>query len=125
MAKGIGNRARSPPSVFDFATSKIQKHGGTKMYYDLKECGARIQALRKEKGMTQEQLATKLNINTDSLGKIERGIKGFSIDLLIEIAVFFDASLDYIVLGREMQIDVTKQALGSIINQLVNLEKKL
>ena len=28
MAKGIGNRARSPPSVFDFATSKIQKHGG-------------------------------------------------------------------------------------------------
>lgn len=52
-------------------------------------------------------------------------IKGFSIDLLIEIAVFFDASLDYIVLGREMQIDVTKQALGSIINQLVNLEKKL
>ena len=60
-----------------------------------------------------------------SLGKIERGIKGFSIDLLIEIAVFFDTSLDYIVLGREMQIDVTKQALGSIINQLVNLEKKL
>lgn len=95
------------------------------MYYDLKECGARIQALRKENGMTQEQLATKLNINTDSLGKIERGIKWFSIDLLIEIAVFFDASLDYIVLGREMQIDVTKQALGSIINQLVDLEKKL
>ena len=24
MAKGIENRARSPPSVFDFATSKIQ-----------------------------------------------------------------------------------------------------
>lgn len=95
------------------------------MYYDLKECGARIQALRKEKGMTQEQLATKLNINTDSLGKIERGIKGFSIDLLIEMAVFFDASLDYIVLGREMQIDVTKQTLGFIINQLVDLEKKL
>ncbi|EJW98274.1 hypothetical protein EVA_13620 [gut metagenome] len=38
--------------------------------------------------------------------------------------MFFDASLDYIVLGREMQIDVTKQALGSIINQLVDLEKK-
>ena len=34
MAKGIENRARSPPAVFDFATSQIQKHGGTKMYYD-------------------------------------------------------------------------------------------
>ena len=32
MAKGIENRARSPPAVFDFATSQIQKHGGTKMY---------------------------------------------------------------------------------------------
>ena len=28
MAKGIEKQARSPPSVFDFATSKIQKHGG-------------------------------------------------------------------------------------------------
>lgn len=44
MAKGIENRARSPPSVFDFATSKIQKHGGTKMYYDLVESGKRIKA---------------------------------------------------------------------------------
>lgn len=95
------------------------------MYYDLKESGARIQALRKEKGLTQEQLAAKLNINTDSLGKIERGIKGLSIDLLIEIAVFFSVSLDYIVLGREMQIDLTKQTLGSIINQLTDLEKRL
>lgn len=48
MAKGIENRARSPPAVFDFATSQIQKHGGTKMYYDLVESGKRIKALRKE-----------------------------------------------------------------------------
>lgn len=55
MAKGIENRARSPPAVFDFATSQIQKHGGTKMYYDLVESGKRIKALRKEHGLTQEQ----------------------------------------------------------------------
>lgn len=52
MAKGIENRARSPPAVFDFATSQIQKHGGTKMYYDLVESGKRIKALRKEHGLT-------------------------------------------------------------------------
>ena len=95
------------------------------MFYDLKESGARIQALRKQKGLTQEQLAEKLNINTNSLGKIERGLNGLSIDLLIEIGVFFGTSLDYIILGREFQVDVTKKALGSIINQLVNLEQKL
>ena len=54
MAKGIENRARSPPSVFDFATSQIQKHGGMKMYYDLVESGKRIKALRKEHALTQE-----------------------------------------------------------------------
>lgn len=95
------------------------------MYYDLKESGARVQALRKDKGLTQEQLASKLNINTDSLGKIERGIKGVSIDLLIELAVFFGVSLEYIILGRKMQVDVTKQSLDAIIKHLVDLEKKL
>ena len=63
MAKGIANRARSPPAVFDFATSQIQEHGGTKMYYDLVESGKRIKALRKEHGLTQEQdrKSTRLN----------------------------------------------------------------
>lgn len=46
----------------------------TDMYYDQKESGKRIAALRKKKGLTQEQLAEKLNISTSTLGKIERGI---------------------------------------------------
>ena len=62
------------------------------MYYDQKESGKRIAALRKEKGLTQEQLAEKLNISTSTLGKIERGIQGFSIDLLIEIGIFLTDS---------------------------------
>ena len=55
MAKGIENRARSPPSVFDFATSQIQ-HGGTKMYYDLVESGKRIKALRRNMGLHRNSL---------------------------------------------------------------------
>ena len=51
------------------------------MYYDQKESGKRIAALRKEKGMTQEQLAEKLNISTSTLGKIA------SFRILPEIAV--------------------------------------
>ena len=56
MAKGIENRARSPPAVFDFATSQIQKHGGTKMYYDLVESGKRIKALRRNMGLHRNSL---------------------------------------------------------------------
>ena len=55
------------------------------MYFDSKECGRRIAKLRKERGLTQEQLAEKLNISTSNLGKLERGLQGLSIDLLVEI----------------------------------------
>ena len=78
MAKGIENRARSPPAVFDFATSQIQKHGGTKMYYDLVESGKRIKALRKEHGLTQEQLAEQLGVAANTIARIETGNRGIS-----------------------------------------------
>ena len=73
MAKGIENRARSPPAVFDFATLKIQKYGGTKMYYDLVECGKRIKALRRKHGLTQEQLAEQLGVAANTIARIETG----------------------------------------------------
>ena len=92
MAKGIENRARSPPAVFDFATSQIQKHGGS---------GKRIKALRKEHGLTQEQLAEQLGVAANTIARIETGNRGISIDLAIELVVRFETTLDYIFLGRE------------------------
>ena len=50
--------------------------------YDIVETGKRIQKLRKEHGDTQEQLAEKLNITPNHLGKIETGKRGASIELL-------------------------------------------
>ena len=108
MAKGIENRARSPPAVFDFATSQIQKHGGTKMYYDLVESGKRIKALRKEHGLTQEQLAEQLGVAANTIARIETGNRGISIDLAIELVVRFETTLDYIFLGREFSISALR-----------------
>lgn len=95
------------------------------MYYDLKESGLRIKKLRKQKELTQEQLANKLNISTSNLGKLERGLQGLSIDLLIEISIFFDVSLDYILLGRELQTDKLKRQIHTMLEQLMELEQKL
>ena len=44
------------------------------MRYDLKECGKRIQQFRKERGLTQEQLAEKLNVSQNTIAKIESGV---------------------------------------------------
>ena len=53
------------------------------MLYDIEKIGNRIRQLRKGQGMTQAQLAAKLNIGDRHLRKIETGEKGPSIDILI------------------------------------------
>ena len=122
MAKGIENRARSPPAVFDFATSQIQKHGGTKMYYDLVESGKRIKALRKEHGLTQEQLAEQLGAAANTIARIDTGNRGISIDLAIELVVRFETTLDYKLLGPEQPQNYTYEAIKTCMRNRYNLD---
>ena len=71
------------------------------MYYYLVESGKRIRKLRKQNGLTQEQLADLLGVALNTISRIEVGSRGISIDLAIELAVHFDTTLDYILMGRE------------------------
>ena len=92
------------------------------MYYDTKECGMRIQQLRKELGLTQEQLAVRVNTSHSMIAKIERGAKGASIDLLIEFSMLFDTSLDYIILGKMNDNSKLKEKLGQmavVLNEML------
>ena len=101
------------------------RQGGNGMNYDMKESGKRIAELRKEKGLTQEQLAEKLNISTSNLGKLERGLQSFSIDLLIEIGFFFGVSTDYLLLGCSIpHYDIGKE-FDSLVTQMQALKKNL
>ena len=94
------------------------------MYYDIYEIGKRIKNLRKAKGLTQEQLAEKLNITTDYLGKIETGKRSCSLDILIEIVLYFNVSLDHLVLGKPMMADL-RQQIDSALGALENLREKM
>ena len=99
------------------------------MYYDQKESGKRIAKLRKDKGLTQEQLAESLNISTDYVGKMENGRYGGSVDLL-EISEFFEVTLDYLVLGKEMSDgtaikEAVKKALLFVIEFLTRFVNEL
>lgn len=55
------------------------------MTFDVKACGARIRELRMKNGLTQETLAEDLNITDVHLRRIESGVRGGSIELLIEL----------------------------------------
>lgn len=88
------------------------------MYYDLEKSGKRIQQLRKNQSITLEELSEKLNITDRQLRRIEKGESGGSIDLLAEIAVMFNVSLDYLIMGRVLTTSDAKIALQEAIRVL-------
>ena len=58
-----------------------------------KKFGQRIKTLRKEKGMTQEDLAFKVGVDRSYMGFIERGEKNVTLMRLIAIAKAFKISI--------------------------------
>ncbi len=73
---------------------------------DTKGIGRRIQRLRKEKGLTQEQVAEVLDMSVNYLSNIETGRDICSTLLLLGIANILDASMDYI-LGENLNYNKT------------------
>lgn len=68
-----------------------------------KEMGKRIQLLRKQKGLSQEELADKLNVSSNTVAKIECGLRRPSVDFVVDLVNFFDTTVDYIILGDEIK----------------------
>ncbi len=91
------------------------------MKYDQKESGKRIYLARQKKNVTQEQLALALNIHINTIGRIERGESGLSIDLLVELCNYLGVTLDYIILGREDEMNDLKQQLLEMGKKLIEL----
>ena len=59
-----------------------------------------ITELRKKKGITQEQLATALNISAQVVSKWETGASQPDTQTLPLISDFFGVSIDYLFYGR-------------------------
>ncbi|MCY8035592.1 helix-turn-helix domain-containing protein [Bacillus sonorensis] len=74
--------------------------------------GKRITALRKEAGLTQEQLAKRLNITRSALSQYELGSRNPDYDLLLKIADFFEVTVDYL-LGKPKSVSVVKEEKAS------------
>ena len=95
------------------------------MHFDRKSSGTRIRQLRISKGLTQEQLAEKISISRTYIVKIESGLQIGPIEIAIELAKFFNVSLDYLLLGKDNQRMERKQCLQMTIAFLAELEAEL
>jgi transcriptional regulator with XRE-family HTH domain len=59
--------------------------------------GIKIRELRKKKGLSQEELATKLNVSNQAISKWERAESTPDITVLKTIADLFGVSVDYLI----------------------------
>lgn len=62
---------------------------------------SKLLVLRKEAGLSQQQMADKLGISVTSYGDKERGIKSFTMDEMFLISNFFNKPLEQIFLPRK------------------------
>lgn len=60
----------------------------------LKQVGGRIKAARKEKGLSQNELADQLNISVSHMSAIECGRSNFGVDILMRITEVLKVSAD-------------------------------
>lgn len=55
--------------------------------------GLRVKELRKEKGLTQSELAEKIGLSNNFIGMIERGERNTSVDKIFKLAKAFNMTL--------------------------------
>ena len=59
--------------------------------------GKRLKELREERGLTQKQLATLLNLNSVTYLHYEKSLREPPLAVLADIARFFEVSTDYLL----------------------------
>ncbi len=69
-------------------------------YYDI---GQRIRALRRERKLSQEQLAEKVWISTTHMSHIENSSTKLSLPVLVDLAAALDVSANELLSGQSSQ----------------------
>lgn len=69
------------------------------------EFGSIVTELRKQKGISQTDLASQLGIHKNVLGRYERNEVNPSIDIARKIADILEVSMDYLTGKQDVQID--------------------
>lgn len=67
---------------------------------DYQKIGENIRKYRKMNGLSQEQLAEKINISVTHMSHIENGSTKLSLPVLVDFAEIFKISVDEIIFGK-------------------------
>ncbi len=92
---------------------------------DQQKIGSFLKELRKEKAITQEQLADKFNVSSRTVSRWENGNNMPDLDILIDISDFYEVDLRDILNGerKESQNDVNDSILQAVNYSNTEAEK--
>lgn len=87
-----------------------------------KEIGSRIKLLRQEQGLTQVELADRLDMTQSNLSAIERGARGVTVHQVVRIAKALKASTDRILLVGASPQPIRRPS-NRLLKQLQRIEE--
>ncbi len=92
---------------------------------DQKKIGLFLKMLRNEKGLTQEQLAEKLNVSNRSVSRWETGSTLPDISLIIELADYYEVDIKELVEG-ERKSEIMNKELTETVDKIAeySIERK-
>lgn len=79
--------------------------------------GKRLTEVRKDKKLSQEEIAKKVGVHGAVIGRYERDEVKPSIEMAAQIAIALEVSLDYLVGNTDVLID------QSILNRVMDIQK--
>ena len=88
----------------------------------MKNIGETIASLRKEKGMTQSELAEKMNVTDKAVSKWERNLSCPDINTISKLANILDISVEELLKTKKNNLKTTKvKSLSNLIFKVVAL----
>lgn len=81
---------------------------------DQKKTGSFLKELRKAKGLTQEQLAERLNVSNRTISRWETGSNMPDLDLLIEMADFYDVDIRELIDGERKSENMDQETKDTL-----------
>lgn len=104
-----------------FALARYTKCKKEAIYLNPIDTGTKISSLRKERNMTQKDLADKLHVTDKAVSKWERGLNYPDLSILPALAKVLDTSVAEI-LGLEQNVS---DSTIDVISEISNQEKKM
>lgn len=87
--------------------------------------GPRIAALRREAGLSQAELARRLQISASAMGMYEQGRREPSMEMVVALARELEVSTDYLLTGQPRTPAEADTLSQTLLSRVVAADRKL